>query len=181
MGHDAPADSVDEAIALLQEVVQLFRVTLSNKIDAPNLPLGQLRAMTHVYHHRSCTVGEVAAGIGVSLATASELLERLVESGWVERSANPADRRQVVVTLTPRAVAIGERVHQMRRRQIGAAFDDMEEDEQHGFIVGLRAVIGSLNAALKPEPSREQGQRMSNMLGERVRAAFDASISSANS
>lgn len=161
MGTLAPAGAVDEAIALLHEVVQLYRATLAGKGDALNLPLGQLRALSHVYHHEPCGVGEVAAGIGVSLATASELLERLGEADWVERSVDPVDRRRAVVTLTPRARELGQRVHETRRDQIAAAFAGLREEEQRGFIVGLQAVIGSLNEALKPESSCRKTDRTS--------------------
>jgi DNA-binding MarR family transcriptional regulator len=120
-----------------------------------------MRAMSHVYHHEPCAVGEVAAGIGVSLATASELLDRLTDAGWVERGVDPADRRRAVVTLTPHARALGKQVHEARRRQIAAAFAGLGEEEQRGFIVGLQAVIGSLNEALKPESSCGKADRPS--------------------
>lgn len=44
--------------------------------------------------------GELAAAGGVSPATVSQLVDRLVEDGYVERVRSDADRRVVLVTLT---------------------------------------------------------------------------------
>jgi DNA-binding MarR family transcriptional regulator len=153
MNNAPPSGEVDETILLLQEVVQLFKSTLACNIGEVDLPFGQLRVLSHIYHQGRCTVGEVANGLGGSIANASELIDRLVEAGWIERGVNPNDRRQVVVSLTERALDVANRVHQMRRQQIGAALAMLEAGEQRAFVTGLKAVIGSLNDVLKPRTS----------------------------
>src|SRR5688572_14359869 len=97
------------------------------------IPLGQARATSFLYQHGRSSVGEVANGIGVSLATASELLDKLVDAGWAERGVNPADRRQVHLWLTPRANQFGDQLHAARRAQMSATLQKLAPADRPAF------------------------------------------------
>jgi DNA-binding MarR family transcriptional regulator len=138
----------EQAIELLPQLARLFKSSLCIPGDAANIPFGQMRVMSHLYHSGRSTVGEVASGVGVSLATASELIDRLVEHGWIERGVNPSDRRQVHLWLTPPAVEVGDLIHDRQRAQMAAAFARLTEDERAGFVHGLRALVDSLEETI---------------------------------
>jgi DNA-binding MarR family transcriptional regulator len=50
-------------------------------------------------------VGDLAAGLDVTKSAMSQIVDRLVELGWAERSKDPADRRRTIVSLTGEAFA----------------------------------------------------------------------------
>jgi DNA-binding MarR family transcriptional regulator len=58
-------------------------------------------AVMHVLLSRPQTQRELAAAVQVEDQTMSRTVERLERSGFVERRRDTADRRRVVVTLTP--------------------------------------------------------------------------------
>ena len=81
---------------------------------------------------RICEILDRTSG-GMSLA-----LDRLATAGWLRRSADPDDRRRVVVELTPEGLAIATRVNAdlhawedalglsaSRQRQIGRVVDQL--------------------------------------------------------
>ncbi len=51
------------------------------------------------------TISELAKRRRVSLQSASALAQRLVERGWITRTPDPNDRRQVLLELTPDGMA----------------------------------------------------------------------------
>jgi DNA-binding MarR family transcriptional regulator len=56
------------------------------------------------------SLSDVIAELGVSKQTASQLVDTLVIRGYLERSADPDDRRRVLVTLTERGRAASDAV-----------------------------------------------------------------------
>jgi DNA-binding MarR family transcriptional regulator len=138
----------EEALELLPKLVRLFKSSLCVPAEVSAVPFGQVRVILFLYQHGRSTVGQAAAGIGVSLATASELVDRLVDDGWIERSANPADRRQVLISLTDKAVAISDVVYDMRRAQMASAFDRLATEDRPAFVRGLRALVDALEESV---------------------------------
>lgn len=67
---------------------------------------------------RSARPVELTRYLGVSTASTTALLDRLERSGHIERVANPADRRSILVRATPRA-------EEEVRRTLGTMHDRM--------------------------------------------------------
>lgn len=51
-------------------------------------------------HHGGMTPSDLADRMQVSLPTVSKMVSGLERRGWIERAADPADRRRTVLTLT---------------------------------------------------------------------------------
>jgi DNA-binding MarR family transcriptional regulator len=78
----------------------------------------QLRALVVVASRGSVSLGELAAGAGLTLSTASRLCDRLVAGGLMHRQDDPANRRQLVLTLTQDGKRVVKQVTDSRRRAI---------------------------------------------------------------
>lgn len=86
------------------------------------------------------TPGAIARHLGITTASATQLLDRLEAAGHVRRRPNPADRRSCLVELRP-----------VGRRYVAATYDDFAE--RIGRAVAgcsgaeMAAVSGFLRAA----------------------------------
>jgi DNA-binding MarR family transcriptional regulator len=67
--------------------------------DDEPISLGHVR-MLKLLHGQQRTLGELAARHHVSPSTMSRTIDMLVRRDWVERRADPDDRRQVLLRLT---------------------------------------------------------------------------------
>src|SRR6266487_1546330 len=55
---------------------------------------------------RKATIGALAERLQLAHHSTVELVDRLVERGFIQRSRDEADQRQVLVTLTPQGEAV---------------------------------------------------------------------------
>lgn len=138
-------------VAIVEEVVELIpaigRGVYSTLMDDPEikgLPLAQVKALIFLYDNGERSLSEVAAGLAVSLPSASELIDRLIERGLVQKSRDTVDRRRVVIALTDRAIAYGRRMHDLRRAQARAALAAIPVEEQESFLRAVRALAAAL-------------------------------------
>ena len=137
-------DLVERAVPLLPEIGKLLYAAVARHPRAHGLSLGQIKTIGYLAIHGRRSVGEIASGLGVSLPTASELVDRLVEIGFAERGPNPADRRQVLVWLTPEAQAFKQELHALRRAQVLAAMERLAPEERPVFVRSLEALVEAL-------------------------------------
>jgi DNA-binding MarR family transcriptional regulator len=74
-------------------------------------------------------MSELAGRLGIGPSSASEIVERLVELGFLGRVDDPDDRRQVVVTVTPDGAALLERFRELNQRQLREMLGRLDADE----------------------------------------------------
>jgi DNA-binding MarR family transcriptional regulator len=77
-------------------------------LDELELTYPQYLLLNVLWEEDHLTVGEVSKRLGIESSTLTPLLKRLQAAGYVERTRNPADERQVFVELTERSKAIKE-------------------------------------------------------------------------
>lgn len=138
---------VERALPLLPEVGKLLYTAVARHPLLCDLSMTQIKAMWHVHAHGQRTMGEIAEGIGVSLPAASDVVDRLVEAGLAVRGSNPADRRQVLVGLTPAAEELATEMRRLRRAQIRAAMQRLPPAERPVFVDALAALVDALREA----------------------------------
>ncbi len=117
-----PPDDADRS-ARIDRVLASYDL-LMHRIASSHAPdlmevgvtMSQAKVMYLVAAGQGMRMSELAAHLGVSISTMSGLVDRLVEHELLARHDDPADRRQVVVTLT----ATG-RAHLERFRELNAA------------------------------------------------------------
>lgn len=148
---------VQRSMSLVPEIARRTFATLTGHPLAAGRPMAQIKLMGMLYHAGRCTIGEAASRLGVTMPTASEQIDRMVEDGLLVREVNPADRRQVLVELTPHAREFGREIYELRLRQLRAALDRLDPVERPAFLRSLEALVEALRldpAELPPLPEK---------------------------
>jgi len=91
------------AQAILETVPQVMRALHEQmrRHGSPLLSAPQLRTLAYLRDSPGSCLFHVAERLGVTHPTASVIVERLVRRGMVTRTADPQERRRIVLTLTP--------------------------------------------------------------------------------
>jgi DNA-binding MarR family transcriptional regulator len=109
-----------------------FAAMTSGAHAGPSGPIAShvIRAAIHIYEQGPQTIGQLAAGLGVSQGWASRVVDEMERAGYVERERDPADRRVVRVRLAPAAVSRVEVAYRWRSDAVEAALEGMSAEER---------------------------------------------------
>jgi DNA-binding MarR family transcriptional regulator len=119
-----------------------------------SITMAQAKVLYVVMAAGRLRMSELAARLGIGSSSASELADRLVEIGLLERHHAEDDRRQVVVSATADAVALLERFRELNQRQLRELLAQLDADElaviERSFEVFWRALDRRAATALDP-------------------------------
>jgi DNA-binding MarR family transcriptional regulator len=73
----------------------------------------------------------------VAPRSATSMIDSLESSDLVRRTADPTDRRSVLVGLTPQGVTLMERVRSLKRTSAEGLFGRLSLDERQGLLALL--------------------------------------------
>jgi DNA-binding MarR family transcriptional regulator len=92
--HQAAVDGVDAAAATYLQV---------NRTD--------LRCLEIMFQGEAVLPSQLATKLGLTTGSVTAMLDRLERQGYVTRSPDPADRRKVVVRITPKALRRATKIY----------------------------------------------------------------------
>src|SRR5512140_3422816 len=81
---------------ILGQVIQGFMQYMSEK----GLTMPQVHALMYIFHNGECQVSDIGKLADASMAAASQMAERLVQQGLVERKEDPSNRRIKKLSLS---------------------------------------------------------------------------------
>jgi DNA-binding MarR family transcriptional regulator len=111
------------------------------------LSVPQIGALFHINSRGTCGVTDIGDDLGVTSAAASQMLERLVQNGLVERREDPDDRRAKRIELTARGLRMVRGIMEIRQRQFAALAERMSPDERDLAISALRTLVARSGAS----------------------------------
>jgi DNA-binding MarR family transcriptional regulator len=117
-----------------------------------DLTMGQAKALYVVFALGRPRMSDVAARLGVSMSTASEVVDRLVDLGLVARQADRADRRHVILAATERAALVIERFRELGVAQLRELLARVTDDE----LEIVQRAIGILDRVARSESADER-------------------------
>lgn len=109
----------------------------------------QMHALHTIARHGPVTMGALAGSLeAASLSSATQMADRLVRLGLVERMSDPEDRRLVRLGLSPRGREVLQRRAVAWREAIGVALEGLSDEE-------CATLVGLLERAAGPPPTEE--------------------------
>jgi len=91
--------------------------------------------------------GQVSAQMHISTATMTSVLDTLERNGYIVRQPDPADRRRVLVDITPAAQAVLDQVLPAVQQLVTATLSPLDDQTLHTLLQGLAAANDALASA----------------------------------
>lgn len=131
---------VDEVIAGYELLMQRMASSHAPEFLEIAITMPQAKVLYLLRASGELHMSELVIRLGVSLSTVSGLVDRVVEAGLAVRHEDRADRRQVVVGLTPAGVDFIDRFRELNAREMRGLLqllDDAELDSVRRALVAL--------------------------------------------
>ena len=106
-----------------------------------DLTFTQMRALFVLASREPVRVGDLARALGMSLASASALSERLGRLGYVARERGVEDQRTVLLVLSSKGTRLLDRLERQSTAHLSQAIRGMTEAERRALAVSLRAFV----------------------------------------
>jgi DNA-binding MarR family transcriptional regulator len=113
------------------------------------ISMSQFSTMMHLFHQDGCGVSEIGGQLGITNAAASQLIDKLVQQGFIQRTEDIRDRRAKQLVLTEKGRKLVMESIEARRYWMEELTCALSPDEQQAIT---RALIILTQAALSLEP-----------------------------
>lgn len=128
-------------IRALGAAMDVFERTASRMLDINRSDLHALNAL----EHGPLSHGDLADRLGLTSGTVTTLVDRLVEAGYVERHADPNDRRRSEVALAPATYAAFARVYRPCGEAVATRLEHLDSDARQAATTALRLAAQAID------------------------------------
>lgn len=141
-------DRTDQSLIALRRILRATELYERSLAQAAGLSSAQLRVLQIVAANGSdgVTPSALATQMGVSQATVTALVDKLVARKMVTRQRSERDRRQTNVIITPPGAKAVETSPDALQQRFVKSFNALQDWEQAQLIASLERVASMLDA-----------------------------------
>jgi len=135
--HPVDAAAVDAVLTASRSLIAV--ATRSLGAAAEETTIAQYRALVVLASRGPQRMADLAGALGVAPSTAGRMCDRLVRKGLIRRHRARADRRSVLVSVTPAGRLVVDQATARRRALIEDILAKLPADTQRAAAEALRA------------------------------------------
>lgn len=133
---------------LVADITRLLRERFNGTAQSVGLTLAQARALAYLARHEGISQVALARLLEVQPITLLRQLDRLADSGLIERRPHPADRRAQQLFLCPAAKALFDQLADIGSNLTETALAGLDSDDR----ASLFRLLGRIKQNLGPTP-----------------------------
>lgn len=138
-GRPVTRTRADEALLAFARIAMDASVRAADVIG--DLSPVQLRALTALQEYGPSNLAQLAEEMGVTVSTASRLVDRLVGADWVHRRQAAHNRREISLTLTSRGKTLLRRYDDERVARLQECLARLAADRQDVVVSALEEFV----------------------------------------
>ena len=108
---------------VLKDTAKLYVQRFEERAGELGLTLPQCKALVYLSRSEGMSQVELAGSCEIDPMSMVRILDRMESDGWVERRADPTDRRATLVSLTPSGEAAAHSVYALGDRMISEVLE----------------------------------------------------------
>lgn len=141
---------------LLTDVARLYKTEFNRRFQPLfGLTQAQSRTLIHLSRNEGLNQARLAELLEIQPITLARAIDRLEADGWVERRADPKDRRAFTLYLLPKAQPALEGIRDLALSLRTQTLDGLSTEERLAFVRALEIVRTNI-ADLEHEKNKTQ-------------------------
>ena len=173
----------EEEIRMAQDLMFFAYRDFTNVADEvlEGLDLGRAhhRDLHYIGRNPAITVSDLLVILRITKQSLARVLSVLVEQGYVSQAPGPVDRRQRLLTLTPRGEALERQLFERQRNRLAAAYREAGGAAVEGFRRVMRGIMNETARAYLDNCGTEGALQRSRVAGRAAAGAVDKNESDA--
>jgi DNA-binding MarR family transcriptional regulator len=117
------------------------------------LSMPQFSLMTQMYHRGACGMSGISERFEITPAAASQMVDKLVQSGYIVREEDPTDRRAKTLNLTPKGRELIDAGNEERYRWVEELAGRLNAEERAQVVEALDVMTRAM-LDMESEPVR---------------------------
>jgi MarR family transcriptional regulator, organic hydroperoxide resistance regulator len=118
---------------------------------ATGLSMPQFGILMQLHYHKDCGVSDIGGRFDITSAAASQLVDKLVQSGLIQREEDPNDRRAKRLNLTDKGIGLIQQDIEKRYRWVNQLAEKLSAEERQKVAEALNIMIQAAQE-LESEP-----------------------------
>jgi len=140
----------------ITDVARLMRTVFERRVRGLGLTRAQWLVIARVHRRPGLSQSEVADLLEIEKATAGRLIDRMERKGWIERRAEPRDRRVNRLHLTRRGEQLHAEIWPLAEATVDHALGDLTAAERRLLTTLMARVKARLVELADDDPSIER-------------------------
>lgn len=129
---------------LMLEFMVMNKNVRQHKLPEGNFKPWEIMTLMGLDHHHTLRMKDISAMVGLAPSTITQMMDSLVERGYIERIASDVDRRSVNLVLTPQ----GSTMAHALKREAERVFERITEEIGEAETTQLLTLIKKVNTIL---------------------------------
>jgi MarR family transcriptional regulator for hemolysin len=154
--NPASARGVTESLGImLHDAARLLRRRFEQNAAHLGLSSAQWRLLVRVFKEEGITQARLAELLEVEPISVSRLIDRMEEGGWIERRADPQDRRVRNIYLSQKSRTIFQDMRAVADEVFGSALKGVSPDQREVLFHCLKTIISNLSEPISQDDDRK--------------------------
>src|SRR5215207_1574317 len=149
----APRPVLERTLEAFESFEQRIMAVHAPAFTSIDLTMAQAKLLYVVAAAGELSMSEIALRLGVTISTASGAVDHLVSIELLSRVDDPANRRQVRVSITPLGAQTLEQLRELSARQLRSLFDVLGDDDLEVIDRAIRILTEAVETAAS-QPAR---------------------------
>lgn len=105
--------------------------------------LSQIKVLKLISTSEEVAMADIANHLKIKPASATALVDKMVQQNWIERTNDPSDRRKVYIQMSAEKKEDWAKMHTNEMKKMGEYMSVLSEEEQKQLIQILETLVQS--------------------------------------